>query len=165
MGLFDKLFKQAEPIPEFSDDDIVSIGTGEIVDVKSLPDQMFATEALGKTCAFKLSSKDVLCPCNGKVEVVFPSGHAFAIRMADGTGILVHIGIDTVSLNGKGFKGLLKVGDTVKAGQKAVEVDWPTLMGAGLHTSTMLIVSEPVDGVTYSFKEVGPIEKYVSVRK
>ena len=53
----------------------------------------------------------------------------------------------------------VKVGDTVKAGQKAVEVDWPTLMGAGLDTSTMLIVSEPVEGVTYSFRETGPVDK------
>ncbi len=163
MGFFDKLFK-SETLPEASDEDILSLGTGKIIPNCEVSDPMFAEGMMGKTVSFKLTDKAVLSPVNGKVELVFPTGHAFGLRMNDGTGILVHIGVDTVNLGGKGFKTLVKTGDTVRAGQKVIEVDWSTVEAAGLDTSTMLIITEPVDGKEYNFKEAGPVEKYQSVR-
>lgn len=164
MGLFDKLFK-SEVLPEVGDKDIISLGAGEVIPVSTVSDPMFAQEMLGKTCAFKLTDKTVVCPANGTVEVSFPTGHAFGLRMNDGTGILVHIGVDTVNLNGKGFKPYLKAGDKVKAGQKAVDVDWSAIENAGLDTSTMLIITEPVEGKSYDFVEAGSIAKYQPVKK
>lgn len=112
MGLFDKLFGKNETVqlPEIADDAIIALGNGELIDVTTVSDAMFAEQVMGKTAAFKLTDKTVVSPVNGTVEVAFETGHAFAVRMKDGTGILVHIGIDTVSLNGKGFKMLAKVG-------------------------------------------------------
>ncbi len=163
MGLFDRLFKNTETLPEISDEDIVSLGTGNIIPVSEVSDLVFSQEMMGKTCAFKLTEKTVLCPINGTVEVSFPTGHAFGLRMNDGTGILVHIGVDTVNLGGKGFKTFLKVGDKVRAGQKAVEVDWSVIESAGLDSSVMLIITEPKEGKTYNFRSPGPVEKYQSV--
>ena len=161
MGLFDKLFKKepAVELPVVADDAIIALGTGEVIDVTTVPDAMFAQQMMGKTIAYKLSDKAVVSPVNGTIEVAFPTGHAFAVRMKDGTGILVHIGVDTVSLNGKGFKPVVKVGQAVKAGQTCVEVDWNTVKNAGLDTSTMMIITEPVDGKEYNFVQPGPVSK------
>ncbi|MCF0105774.1 MAG: PTS glucose transporter subunit IIA, partial [Holdemanella sp.] len=168
MGLFDKLFGKKEPeiqLPAIADDVIIALGAGELIDITTVSDAMFAEQMMGKSCAFKLTDADVVAPVNGKIEVAFPTGHAFAVRANDGTGVLVHIGVDTVSLNGKGFKPLVKVGDTVKAGQPCVKVDWSVVKGAGLDTSTMLIITEPVDGKTYDFIDPCTVQKYQQVNK
>ena len=168
MGLFDKLFGKKEPqvqLPAVANDVIVSLGKGELVDVTTVSDPMFAEQMMGKTIAFKLTDGTVCSPANGKVEVAFPTGHAFAIRMEDGTGLLVHIGVDTVSLDGKGFNMLVKVGDTVKAGQPCVKVDWSIVEKAELDTSTMLIITEPVDGKTYDFVDPCTVEPYQQISK
>ena len=107
----------------------------------------------------------MVSPVNGTVEVAFETGHAFAVRMKDGTGILVHIGIDTVSLNGKGFKMLAKVGQKVKAGQPMVEVNWSTVNNAGLDASTMLIITEPVEGKDYNFIDPQTVSNYQQINK
>lgn len=167
MGLFDKLFgkKEVVQLPEIADDAIITLGAGELIDVTTVSDAMFAEQMMGKTIAFKLSDKAVVSPVNGTVEVAFPTGHAFAVRMNDGTGILVHIGVDTVSLNGKGFKMLAKVGQTVKAGQPMVEVNWNTVKEAGLDASTMLIVTEPVEGKEYNFIDPQAVTNYQQINK
>ncbi len=167
MGLFDKLFgkKEVVDLPEIADDAIIALGKGELIDVTTVSDAMFAEQMMGKTIAFHLTDKTVVSPVNGKVEVAFPTGHAFAVRMNDGAGILVHIGVDTVSLNGKGFKMLAKVGQDVKAGQPMVEVNWDVVKEAGLDTSVMLIVTEPADGKEYNFIDPQPVENFQQINK
>ncbi|WP_270474270.1 PTS sugar transporter subunit IIA [Holdemanella porci] len=167
MGLFDKLFgkKETVELPEIADDAIITLGNGELIDVTTVSDAMFAEQVMGKTAAFKLTDKTVVSPANGTVEVAFETGHAFAVRMKDGTGILVHIGIDTVSLNGKGFKMLAKVGQEVKAGQPMVEVNWNTVNNAGLDASTMLIITEPVEGKDYNFIDPQTVSDYQQINK
>ena len=167
MGLFDKLFGKSETVqlPEIADDAIIALGNGELIDVTTVSDAMFAEQVMGKTAAFKLTDKTVVSPANGTVEVAFETGHAFAVRMNDGTGILVHIGIDTVSLNGKGFKMLAKVGQKVKAGQPIVEVNWNTVNNAGLDASTMLIITEPVEGKEYNFIDPQTVSNYQQINK
>ena len=88
--------------------------------------------------------------------MIFPTAHAFGLRMKDGTGLLVHIGIDTVKLNGKGFTLLKKQGDTVKAGEPVVRVDLDAVKGAGYSTQTVVIITEPVrEDEAMSFVEFG----------
>ena len=77
-----------------------------MISLKEINDPMFAEEMMGQTIGFILSVGEVVVPATGRLEVLFPTGHAFALRMNDGTGLLVHIGIDTVNLKGKGFKVL-----------------------------------------------------------
>ena len=73
---------------------------------------------------------------------MYPTGHAFAVRMADGTGLLVHVGINTVNRKGNGFKVLKKQGDYVTAGEVIVKVNVNELLDAGYDMTTMLIVTE-----------------------
>ncbi|MDO4500537.1 MAG: PTS glucose transporter subunit IIA [Erysipelotrichaceae bacterium] len=157
MGLLD-IFKK-EKLKEYDDNQIVSVCDGEIIDNVKIEDEMFANEMLGKTIAFIPEKKEIVSPCNGTLEVVFPTGHAFAVRTKDGTGILVHIGINTVDLNGRGFKVFCKQGEKVKAGQKIVEVDLNLVKESGYPVTTMLIVTEPVENKSYEFNKTGKVEK------
>ena len=169
MGLFDKLFKKEEEVlPELNVDDsaIVAIADGELIDIKSVPDPVFAEEMMGKSTAFKYNKDKVtLCsPANGTLGVLFPTGHAFGIVTNEGVEILIHCGVDTVNANGDGFKLLKKKqGDTVKAGDPIVEVDIKKL-SANYDMSTMLIITNPNEKV-FEFIEPQAIKRGQSVVK
>ena len=125
IGLFDA-FKKKEEVLEPADTDIVALVDGQLIDVTTVSDPMFAEKMMGESIAFTYDDdKDTICsPANGTLGVVFPTGHTFGVTMKDGTELLVHIGIDTVNSKGDGFKVLgKKQGDAVKAGEPVVEVD------------------------------------------
>lgn len=162
MGLFDRLIRHNTNIVD--DNDIVAIADGEIVDIKTVNDPIFSQEMLGKSLAFHFPEKKIkICsPANGKIEVLFPTGHAFGIKMKNGTELMVHIGIDTVDQHGKGFKYLKKkVGDDINAGEAVVEVDFQQLSQM-CDMSTMLIVTKN-SGNPIHFKEPGKISLMESV--
>ncbi|MBR4471961.1 MAG: PTS glucose transporter subunit IIA [Erysipelotrichaceae bacterium] len=151
MGLFDKLFKKEEEVvlPELNvgDDDIVALADGELIDIKTVSDPVFAEQMMGKSTAFKFpGDKVVLCaPANGTLAVLFPTGHAYGLMMNNGVELLVHCGVDTVNANGDGFRLLgKKQGDTVKAGDPIVEVDLKKLSKT-YDMSTMLIITNAND--------------------
>lgn len=151
MGLFDKLLKKEnketevqENLPAVADTAVVSPCTGKLIPAAEISDPVFAEEMLGQTIAVIPTDGTVVCPVNGTVTTMFPTGHAFGVTANDGNAYLVHIGIDTVSMNGKGFNVLLKEGQKVVAGQNAVIVDLNEIAKAGLDATTMLIVAEKV---------------------
>lgn len=152
---FLNVFKKKETLPNIPDDKMVAVCDGEMIPAKDIKDEMFSKEALGKTVGFIPSSGEIVAPCNGVLEVMFPTGHAFAIRMKDGTGVLVHVGINTVDLDGNGFDVHVKQGSQVKAGQKIVDVDLNAVKKAGYDPTTMLIITEGVDNKEYSFSSFG----------
>jgi PTS system glucose-specific IIA component len=158
MGLFDKLFKKEEEISlpaleNTSDEDIVALADGELIDVSTVSDPVFAEEMMGKSIAFRYEGKTVLCsPANGTLGVLFPTGHAYGIVMNNGVELLVHCGIDTVNAKGDGFRLLdRKQGDPVKAGDPIVEVDISKLSKT-YDMSTMLIITN-ANGKEYEFIE------------
>ena len=157
MGLFDKLFAktpQLEPL-HVEDGDIVAIADGRLKDIKTVSDPMFAEEMLGKSVAFEFEKNSViLCsPANGKLSVLFPTGHAFGITMEDGTALLVHCGVDTVNAKGEGFKLQdKKQGDDVKAGDPIVKVD-VSLLKEKYDMSTMLIITDNPKNLEFKKKE------------
>ena len=161
MGLFDKLLKKEN----VSDDAIVAPYEGELIDIKTVPDSMFAEEIMGKSAAFKFKGKVTLCsPANGTLGVLFPTGHAFGIIMNNGTELLVHCGIDTVNANGDGFKILnKKQGDLVKAGDPIVEVDIDKLSKT-YDMSTMLVITN-ANNKEYEFISPGHVTKGQSIIK
>ena len=152
MGLFDKLFKKEEEVvlpalENVADEDIVAIADGELIDVSTVSDPVFAEQMMGKSTAFKFDKdKVVLCsPANGTLAVLFPTGHAYGIAMNNGVELLVHCGVDTVNAKGDGFKLLgKKQGDAIKAGDPIVEVDIKKL-SAKYDMSTMLIITNAND--------------------
>lgn len=137
------LFEKKKVGLDVSDDAIIAIADGEVIDVKEVPDPMFAEEKMGKTIAFRFPEQTVtICsPANGTLSVFFPTGHAFGISMKNGVELLVHIGVDTVALNGDGFTPLKKQGDPVKAGEPVVKVDFKKIAQT-YNTSVMLIITD-----------------------
>lgn len=146
-------------IAPVADDAIVAVADGTLIGPDKIKDEMFSQEAMGQTIAVEPTSGVIVAPANGALEMVFETGHAFAVRMKDGTGLLVHIGVDTVNMKGEGFKMLKKQGDEVKAGEPVVRVDLKAVEAAGYSTQTMIVVTEPANEDTpVSYIGFGPVK-------
>ncbi|BEH99838.1 N-acetylglucosamine-specific PTS transporter subunit IIBC [Edwardsiella ictaluri] len=102
---------------------LVSPITGEVVALSEVPDEAFASKAVGDGLAVRPTDKMVVAPANGTVVKIFNTNHAFCLESDDGVEVVVHMGIDTVALNGQGFKRLVEEGDVVKVGQPVLELD------------------------------------------
>ncbi|MDD5982684.1 MAG: PTS glucose transporter subunit IIA [Solobacterium sp.] len=153
MSLLYKLFNKKE----YSDSDIVALCSGKLIKTEDIPDEVFRSEQLGKTLGFEPDDGRIVSPVNGTVAFVYPTGHAFGITGNDGTGYLVHIGIDTVEMKGKGFKINRKQGEKVKAGETVVSCDLDEIASHNYKATTMLIITEPVRD--YSFIDEGPVTR------
>ena len=102
---------------------LVSPITGDIVALEQVPDEAFASKAVGDGVAVKPTDKIVVAPATGTVVKIFNTNHAFCLETENGAEIVVHMGIDTVALNGQGFKRLVEEGAEVKAGEPILELD------------------------------------------
>ena len=123
---------------------------GWAVPLSEVADQTFASGVLGPGMAIDPAEGPVVSPVDGEVLVAFPTAHAYGIRSASGIELLIHIGMDTVQLEGKHFTPRVKAGDTVLRGQTLVDVDWEAVKAAGFQTVTPVVVSNAsaFDGVT-----------------
>ncbi|QHB33429.1 PTS N-acetyl glucosamine transporter subunit IIABC [Yersinia canariae] len=102
---------------------LVSPITGDVVALEEVPDEAFASKAVGEGIAIRPTDKTVVSPANGTIVKIFNTDHAFCLETETGAEIVVHIGIDTVKLNGQGFARLVEEGATVVAGQPVLELD------------------------------------------
>ena len=102
---------------------LVSPITGDVVALEQVPDEAFASKAVGDGIAVKPTSNIVVAPAAGTVVKIFSTNHAFCLETNNGAEIVVHMGIDTVALEGKGFKRLVEEGTDVKAGEPILEMD------------------------------------------
>lgn len=125
-----------------SDDELVAVANGTLIPLESVSDPAFASKMMGDGIAIELSEGTICAPCNGTLDVAYPTGHAFGITRNDGVGIIIHIGVNTVENNGKGFEMLATQGQTVKAGDPLVKVDLKSL-SKKYDMVTMLIVTDP----------------------
>lgn len=152
----ESLVPEMPSVAPVEDDALVAVADGVFIGPEQIVDEMFKTEAMGQTVAVDPTSNIICAPANGEIEMLFETGHAFGMRMKNGTGLLVHIGVDTVALNGQGFTVLKKQGDTVTAGEPVVKVDLDAVKKAGYSTQTMLVITEPLDGAApVSFIDFG----------
>jgi PTS system IIA component, Glc family (TC 4.A.1)/PTS system IIB component, Glc family (TC 4.A.1)/PTS system IIC component, Glc family (TC 4.A.1) len=137
----------AEASPAFSDEakadlTLTSPMAGTTVALSDVADEAFAAGALGPGIAVSpAAGAVVVAPCDGKVSVAFPTGHAYGIKSASGVQVLIHIGMDTVKLEGKGFTPRVAKGDVVKRGDVLAEVDWDVIREAGYDTITPMVVT------------------------
>lgn len=167
MTLFRNLFhRQSYPKLFVSDDDIVAMQDGNIVDIHQVSDPAFACEQMGKSIAFQYTEDVItLCaPANGILKLLFPTGHAYGIQTKEGMEILVHCGINTVEANGKGFQILeKKQGDHVNAGDPIVKVDVKAL-SKKYDMSTILILTKE-NGKELEFIEPQSVSRGQSILK
>ena len=140
--------KAAEPIAELKElkqEIIVSPMIGQVVKLENVPDEVFASGAMGKGIAIDPADGTVVAPAAGEITLVFPTGHAIGMRTENGAEILIHVGMDTVSLAGKGFNTFVQVGDKVDAGQKLLEFDLATIREANLPVISPVIVTNSTE--------------------
>ncbi|MGT2924134.1 beta-glucoside-specific PTS transporter subunit IIABC [Streptococcus caviae] len=130
-----------QELKEIKQEIIASPLIGKVVKLEDVPDEVFASGAMGKGIAIDPADGVVVAPAKGEVTLVFPTKHAIGLKTENGAEILIHIGMDTVSLAGKGFKGFVEVGDKVEAGQTLLEFDVNTIKAAGLPVITPVIVT------------------------
>lgn len=122
--------------------DFISPATGTLVPLEEVADETFASKLLGDGFAIDIQDGMIIAPFSGEVVTAFPSGHAFGIRDANGREVLLHIGIDTVSLQGTGFDVYVKQGQQVQQGDPLVKVDIDKIHSLGKSTITMVIFTD-----------------------
>ena len=115
--------------------------TGKVVSLNEVPDQVFASGLLGNGIAIQPTVGEVIAPADGVVSVVMPSKHAVGLTLDNGVEILIHVGIDTVNLDGQFFESFVEQGDHVKAGDKLLAFDQTKIAEAGYNTITPVIVT------------------------
>lgn len=133
------------PVVEVAEETLVSPLSGEVVELANVNDPVFSSGAMGKGLAVKPSEGVVYAPADAEVTIAFETGHAYGLKTASGAELLIHIGIDTVSMNGEGFEKLVAAGDKVKAGAPLAKFDSSKIAAAGLDDTTMVIVTNTAD--------------------
>ena len=135
--------KVEEIIEEVS---LIAPVNGEVKDISESSDETFASKVMGDGILVNPVEEIFVAPADAKVELVFPTKHAIGLTLKDGSQILIHCGINTVSMNGDGFETYVEEGQEVKQGDKLLKMDFKKVAEAGHSTQTLIIVNELAEG-------------------
>ena len=148
----------AKPLPTASvirvpNGQVIQPVPGKVIPREEIPDETFATGVLGDGVGIDPSEGVVYAPFDGEISNIFDTNHAVSLE-ANGMELLIHVGVDTVNMKGDGFKGFVKEGDQVKAGQKLIEFDIEKIKKAGYSpvTAVLLTNSDDIDGYEVGVK-------------
>ena len=147
--------QEQEPVvatSERADEKLRSPIVGEVVALSEVNDPVFSSGVMGQGIAVKPSKGVVYAPADAEIAIAFPTGHAYGLKTDNGAEILIHVGIDTVSLNGEGFEAKVSQGDRVRAGDIIGTFDSEVIAANGLDDTTMVIITNTMD-----YAEVTPI--------
>ncbi|MDT2661691.1 glucose PTS transporter subunit IIA [Enterococcus hulanensis] len=125
--------------------EITSVGNGQVIPISETPDKTFSENLIGEGVAIDIRDNYVHAPFDGVVKAIYPTNHAIGLESDQGVEVLIHIGIDTVSLENIGFKRLVEDGQNVKKGQKLLEFDYEKLLEQEVYTPTMVIITNSQD--------------------
>ena len=131
----------ADTTAEIAEATLTSPVNGTQIPLSEVADEIFASEMLGTTVAVEPADGKIVAPCDGEVSNIFETGHAVCITTESGGELLIHIGIDTVKMDGKGFTKKVSDGDKVHAGDILVEANLEEIKNAGYQTTTMMILT------------------------
>ena len=150
---------------EVKEEILVSPVKGKVVPLTEVRDETFASEMLGTTVAVEPSEGKITAPCDGQVSNIFETGHAVCLTTKAGGELLIHVGIDTVKLEGKGFTKKVSDGDMVHKGDVLIEADLEIIKAAGYPATTMVILTNPEDFSTVEKTEPGETDGESPVMK
>lgn len=128
-----------------NDEVITAPISGKVESLKDTNDKVFSSEMMGKGAAIIPESNEVVAPADGTITVSYPTGHAYGIKTSDGADILIHLGIDTVNLKGKGFESSIKQGNKVKKGDLLGTYDYELVKKEGYDPTVMVVVTNTND--------------------
>lgn len=114
---------------------------GKMLNIEDVKDPMFSNKILGDGVAFATNEDLIYAPVTGRIESILPTKHAIGICSDDGVEILIHIGIDTFGLKGKGFKSFVKQGDYINKGDKLISVNHKSIRRKGYDDTIMMIIT------------------------
>lgn len=162
--MFKKRNKACSEIKEFK---LQSPIKGESILLVDVPDPMFAGEMLGKGFAVKPTEGILYAPCDGTINMVYDTKHALGMTAQNGAEILMHVGMDTVELQGEFFEVLVKKGETVKVGNPLLKFDISGINGKGYETITPVIITntEDYDEIVVLYQGVVDIQTEVLLVK
>lgn len=118
---------------------------GTVIQLSDVKDEAFSSGALGKGAAIEPEEGVLYAPADGTISALFPTGHAIGLTTENGLELLMHVGMDTVQLDGKGFRAFVEAGETVKTGQKLLEFDMKLIRDAGYSLVTPVLVTNSDD--------------------
>ncbi len=136
-GFFKKNYKLVAPVD------------GKVVELSQVPDQVFAEKMAGDGVAIEPTGDTIVAPADGKLSMIFKTNHAFGINLSNGAEILVHIGLDTVALDGAGFERIAEEGQVVRAGDPIIKINREEIISKGYSLVTPVLITNPD-----SFKEI-----------
>ncbi len=173
MGFFQKLFGQSQEAPQepakpAGPIQIFAPVAGEAVPISQVSDPTFGEEILGKGIAIKPSEGKVFAPCDGKVEMMFDTGHAVSLVSEGGAEVLIHVGLDTVALKGKHYTIHAHNGDKVKKGDLLIEFDAAAIAAEGYDVITPVVIcnsDDYSDIKTHTDKTVAPGDLVLELSK
>lgn len=131
----------AEEVTKQSSEALLIPVVGQVMELEDVNDNVFASGALGLGVGIKPNSNIVVAPADGEITAVYPTGHVYTLRTNHGAELLIHIGINTVTLDGKGFAKTVCVGDKVKAGDQLGAFDRDIIQAANLDDTVLLLVT------------------------
>lgn len=134
-GLFKKDFKLIAPVD------------GTTIDLSKVPDEVFAGKMAGDGLAIDPTGDTFVAPADGELNLIFKTNHAFALTLNNGVELLVHIGVDTVSLDGEGFERLIEPGVKVKAGTPIIKINRDFILSKGFSLATPVLITNVDDSI------------------
>ncbi|WP_099467107.1 PTS sugar transporter subunit IIA [Konateibacter massiliensis] len=171
MGIFDR-FKSK---PQQTQQDNIAENTeknciyapieGEIIPLAEIADGVFSEGILGNGCGIKPAEGKMYAPFDGEVIQVADTKHAIGLLGKDGIELLIHVGMDTVSMNGKGFSPLVKTGDKVKCGQLMMDFSISDIKDAGFVTTTAVVVTNSDNYEKIETEKLGQVQKLEKIIK
>lgn len=131
---------------------LISPIDGKIIDLKDVPDPVFAQKLAGDGAAVDSTGDTIFSPADGTLTLVFRTNHAFGLTLDNGAEVLVHIGLDTVHLNGQFFKRIAEQGTKVKAGDPIIKIDRKAILDEGYSLITPVLITnrEIIKNIDYS---------------
>lgn len=145
MGLFDKILGKKKEINETEkqseNNEFLAVATGKLLPIEASDDPVFAQKMMGDGYLLEPTDNTIVSPVNGEITTIFPTLHAIGITSDVGDEIIIHVGLDTVKLNGEGFTAFVKQGDHVNAGDKLLEVDFATIKDQVPSIATPVVIT------------------------
>lgn len=130
-GLFKRVNKIVAPVD------------GRVIDISEVPDQVFSERMAGDGVAILSTGDIVVSPVDGKLTIIFRTNHGFSVTTNAGIQVFVHIGVDTIALEGRGFERLVEEGTFVKAGEPIIKINRQEVLGQGYDLTTPVLIANP----------------------